>query len=210
MTLRVAHSHQTIIANDPQKDVSKNAWNADHTLTGTLDPADIPIATTSLLGGVIPDGTTISVSGTGVISVIGRSVLSGNRTYYVRKDGNDSNNGLTDNSADAFLTIGKAMSVSSMIDFNGNTVTVQVRPGTYAEQVVIPAVVGAATYSSFVLQGDAGTPSNVVIAGPFDFVGVFDASVGVKALVQGFKITGSGNSIGFYAHDGGFVAFNNI
>lgn len=39
--------------------------------SSTVAPANLPIATTGALGGVIPDGTTITINGSGVISAVG-------------------------------------------------------------------------------------------------------------------------------------------
>jgi len=44
----------------------------------------LPAATTTKLGGVIPDGTTISVDGTGKISTIGTAAKQQNKIIYVK------------------------------------------------------------------------------------------------------------------------------
>lgn len=55
----------------------------------------------------------------------GREKLTGNRTYYVRPDGSNSNTGLVDSAAGAFLTWNAAyIAVASKIDFAGFTVTI--------------------------------------------------------------------------------------
>lgn len=68
--------------------------------------------------------------------------LSADRTYYVRKDGDDENSGLVDNAGGAFLTIQKAVDVASDLDTNGHTVTIQVRDGTYEESVNLKPFIG--------------------------------------------------------------------
>lgn len=93
-----------------------------------------------------------------------REVLTTNRTYYVRTDGNNANTGLLNNSGGAFLTIQKSLDVCATIDFNGFTVTVQVGDGTYTGAIIVPVTVGQAGVGNFILQGNSGTPANVLIS----------------------------------------------
>ena len=56
--------------------------------------------------------------------------LAADRTYYVRTDGNDANNGLADTSGGAFATIQKAFDhLADRIDINGKVITIQLQTG---------------------------------------------------------------------------------
>lgn len=139
-----------------------------------------------------------------------RERLTANRTYYVRTDGSDSNDGLTNASGGAFLTIQRAMDViSDTIDAAGYTITVQVGNGTYTTGVVIKSVVGLANISDLIFQGNLGTPSSCILsmtaAIAFNATGI---NIGCK--IQGFKITGTGTSYGLYAAKGGYINFQTM
>ena len=60
-----------------------------------------------------------------------REILTANRTYYVRTDGADSHDGLTNSAGGAFLTMQAAFLACLKLDFNGYTVTISVQAGTY-------------------------------------------------------------------------------
>lgn len=93
----------------------------------------------------------------------GREILTANRTYYVRTDGSNSNNGLANTSGGAFLTIQKAYDVIvSALDLAGFTVTIQVADGTYTSGLAVsqPWTGGGAV----TLSGNSSTPANVIIS----------------------------------------------
>lgn len=68
-----------------------------------------------------------------------REVLTANRTYYVRTDGSDSNNGLSNTAGEAFATIQKAINVVSALDLSTFNVTISVGSGTWSGSVQVLA-----------------------------------------------------------------------
>ena len=96
------------------------------------------------------------------LASVPREVLTAARTYYVRTDGSDSNNGLANTSGGAFLTIQKAINIVSALDIGTYTVTIQVGAGTYTAGVSVTAPwVGSGTVE---IVGDTTTPTNCVIS----------------------------------------------
>lgn len=96
-----------------------------------------------------------------------RDVLTAARTYYVRTDGSDSNLGLANTAAGAFLTIQKAFDVvSGSLDIGINTVTIQIGDGTYAPAsgTRVADVAPWIGSGNIILQGNSGTPTNVVLS----------------------------------------------
>jgi hypothetical protein len=93
-----------------------------------------------------------------------REKLTSDRTYYVRTDGNDSNNGLTNTSGGAFLTINKAvLVVSNDLDCGPYNVTVQLADGTYniSSAIWLRGVLGTGNYT---IQGNTSNSANVVVS----------------------------------------------
>ena len=117
-----------------------------------------------------------------------REQLTANRTYFVRTDGSDGNNGLANSSGGAFLTIQKAIDTVAALDLSIYNVTIQVADGTYAGAVVVSAPwVGSGTVT---LQGNISTPANALLStGASDCIVVLS---GGTLTVTGFKLTNSG------------------
>lgn len=90
----------------------------------------------------------------------GRPLLTANRTYYVRTDGSNSNNGLSNSSGGAFLTIQKAIDTVASLDIGIYDVTIQVGDGTYTTPNTLKQWVGSGSVS---IQGNTGTPGNVIV-----------------------------------------------
>ena len=139
-------------------------------------------------------------------------MLTAARTYYVRSDGSDGNNGLANTSGGAFLTIQKAINtVANDIDLAGYNVTIQVAAGTYTGAVTVSAPwVGAGNVT---LLGDTTTPSNVVLSpasGSALIVGVQATSTtgsnGARLLCGGFKVTAS-NVTAIICAEGSMLTF---
>lgn len=134
-----------------------------------------------------------------------REVLSANRTYYVRTDGNDSNNGLANTSGGAFATIQKAIDVAAMIDFNGFTVTIQLADGTYTAGATCKANVGQALTSSLIVKGNNSTPSSVVV----NPSGAAFAIEGCALRLQDMKLGSTGGGP-IFVGAGGRLEFQNL
>lgn len=135
-----------------------------------------------------------------------REVLTANRTYYVRTDGSNSYTGLVDSAGGAFLTIQKALDVCATIDFNGFTVTVQVGDGTYTGAIIVPVTVGQAGVGNFILQGNSGTPANVLIS--VTSADAINCPNGSRITIKDFEIRTT--TSGFAINCGGTLAWNNI
>ena len=74
-----------------------------------------------------------------------REKLTGNRSYYVRSDGNDANNGRSNTSGGAFATIQMAVDTAASIDLGIYDVTIYVGVGTWASGVTLKTLTGAGT-----------------------------------------------------------------
>ena len=91
-----------------------------------------------------------------------REYLTTDRTYYVRTDGSNSNDGLSDTAQGAFATVQYAIdNVAGNIDPNKYLVTIQLGAGTYNETVTLRPHL---SYQNVVIQGTS-TYGEVVLTG---------------------------------------------
>lgn len=120
-------------------------------------------------------------------------IISANTTFFVRTDGSDSNTGLVNSAAGAFLTIQKAVNVvSGSFLLTGVSVVIQVADGTYNEAVTLKKINGAVgAANSVTIQGNTTTPANVLVSNAGT---CFAALEGVTSwTLAGMKVTSSGS-----------------
>ena len=152
---------------------------------------------------------TLTDDGAGTVSITtgggggggGREILTAARTYYVRTDGNDSNDGLSDTSGGAFLTPQKAIDVAASLDTAIYDVTIKFADGTYTivNGLILKAAVGG---GSIILEGNPTTPTNVVIrtnnAAAVDNVLVYKAQATTNYVLRGIHFDQVGAAVGQY------------
>ncbi len=160
------------------------------------------------LGDAIP----IEAGGTGVTTAAAardalavREKLSAARTYYVRTDGSDSNDGMSNTAGGAFLTIQKAVDVASALDNGGQAITIQVADGNYPAALVGKSFVGS---GQIIVQGNVTTPANVTIAISGTVFTCGDGITGVY-LIRGFTLSSS-SSVCLSCGRGSAIQFSNI
>ena len=122
----------------------------------------------------------------------GRERLTADRTYYVRHDGNDGNDGLTP--IGALRTIQRAVSlVSGTIDMGGHQCTIQLADGSYTETVSLGRYVGARPP---IIRGNAVMPSAVEVIGSGSSPCVLNYLTGAHWAIEGVKLSnGQANAI---------------
>lgn len=146
-----------------------------------------------------------------VFHALHREVLQADRTYFVRADGSDSNNGRVDSAAGAWRSVQYAIDrIAAVLDIpDGRTVTIKVGNGTYSEAKFLRSFVGGGLV---VIEGSS-SPSNV------DFI---TSAAGVNAItadrtvgryhLKGFRVgtTGSGQDAIHAYGSGVAVTFENL
>ena len=120
-------------------------------------------------------GAVSSVNGqTGAVVLNIREKLTADRTYYVRTDGSDSNDGQSNSSGGAFLTLARAEQALRLLDLAGYTATVQIVDGTYTAGVTIT---GPYVGGNVIWKGNSATPANVLVNTTSDCFIVQDGAV---------------------------------
>lgn len=162
---------------------------ADLTKKYRFDAGLIAAGQTRVIAIPDADGTILTES---VAAATYRPKLTANRTYYVRTDGNDANNGLADTAGGAFLTIQKAFDVVSALDCSSYDVTIKVNDGTRSGASTWRGHLGTGTVT---LDGNVTTPASCAI----NTTSTAIALASLTALtVKGFKLQTSGGGDCFY------------
>jgi lysophospholipase L1-like esterase len=187
------------VADQFESDRDSGYWKAPYYTTDGIHPTQYAYRAVALSNAVGPqamgiDGAAASVQ-TPMREYV-RDVCQANRTYYVRTNGSDSNTGRFNTAAGAFLTIGKAMTAITKIDFNGFVVTVQIADGTYTETVTVPACVGTLNHNSLLITGNPATPANVVVTQAVSFGSCFFLNDKAGCFFNGLKLAGTNNGYG--------------
>jgi hypothetical protein len=122
-----------------------------------------------------------------------RETLTANRSYYVRTDGSDSNNGLANTSGGAFLTIQKAIDTACALDLSIYNVTIYVADGTYSGAISLKPYLGTGPIT---IIGNTATPENCLLKGSGARISA--GSTFATYQMRGFETqtVTSGNSIG--------------
>lgn len=150
-------------------------------------PSGSPMQSTDLSGGGVY--SFIYNGQNWIVLLEGQRVLDGDITLYVRADGSDSNDGIVNTSARAFLTIQAAVTAAQRRYVStGYSVTIRVNTGAYAPF----RVVGAGTTINIV--GDETTPDNCIIASNNSTAPV-SASRGATINVSGFALSSVSGSL---------------
>ncbi len=137
-----------------------------------------------------------------------REVLSANRTYYVRTDGSDSNDGRANSANGAFLTLQKAIdTVADNLDLKTFAVTIQLANGAYSGGNVLRRLVGRGTVT---ILGDAATPANVVVSAAGADAFYAARLGGSRWLLKGIKIATTTSGHGVNAEGAGFVDIDSV
>ncbi len=131
-------------------------------------------------------------------SGVTRELLTANRTYYVRTNGNDANDGLANTAVGAFATIQRAIDTVATLDLGVWNATISVADGAYGV-VSLRDPTGA---GSCFLTGNILAPGGVAISGG-SFCVVCNGST--KWSIGGFTLSGAG---GVNVNSGGRLAIN--
>lgn len=126
----------------------------------------------------------------------------GNYAYRVPLSANS-----TINVPSQYATLQAALDYAGSIDFNKKTLTIKLANGTYTGQSTVPVTVGQATAADLIIEGDTGTPSNVVLTANVSFDGIIIGTAGSRCRVQGVKFLGTSNTHGINCKAGSLVEY---
>jgi hypothetical protein len=106
---------------------------------------------------------------------------------HTASTGNDSNDGLAQTRAGAFMTVQRALNVLGGINIGSFSHTVKLADGLYTENVTVAAPWTGT--GSVTIEGNTSTPANVLF-NPANAGSPFDASSGSRLRLNGMEIRG--------------------
>ncbi len=175
------------------KDICNDIPAAKQVSTDGIQTLTNKTLTNPIVGTQSQGDNSTKAASTAYVDRTTREVLTANRTYYVRTDGSDSNNGLANTSGGAFLTIQKAIDTACALDLSIYSVTINVADGTYAGAVALKPYVGTGPIA---IVGNTSTPGNCLLQGTGTRIS--SGSMFATYEMRGFETqtVTSGNSIG--------------
>lgn len=140
--------------------------------------------------------------------VINRPILTSGLPYYVRTDGNDANEGLSNTAGGAFLTIQAAVDVACALDFNGQTVTINIADGTYTTPVLVSrSWAGGGTLA---LVGNVGAPTNVLLTTNASDCVKVNAGLSGTLSLNGMRLRTTTSGVCLRNSGRGLINFTNV
>lgn len=174
-----------------------------------LSAATTPLAGTELLE-VVQGGVSkkVAASAVAAAAVTARTMLTAARTYYVRTDGSDSNDGLANNAGGAFLTIQKAIDIASALDNGGFDITIRISAGTFTAANVLKSFVGS---GKIIIRGDNNDMTSTVVSTTSDSCFKMPGAVIGDYQLEYMKLqTAAAGSCLMVAAGQGILSFGNI
>lgn len=134
-----------------------------------------------------------------------RERLVGDRTYHVRKDGNDANTGLENTAAGAFLTIQRALDECRKLDPGLFGITIRVYAGTFSQALSVPALIDGSQGITIAGNGSGST----FLTAPSGGV-VVSTSFRSRLHIQDVGISVAGAGVGILTNPQSYVSFSSI
>jgi len=181
-------------------------------LPGTIERVGsyTPLVTANFNGLLSVNDNNVQAAFDDIDDHVRRKLVTG-LTYYVRTDGDDANDGLSDDVLGAFLTIQHAVDVVSELDIHGMNLVIQLADGTYNEGVSLKNVIGYAVEGNLIIKGNTATPANVVVN--LANYGINAIGLNTTWLIQDMKLVDSPSStlgVCLYADLGAKLLYRNM
>jgi hypothetical protein len=149
--------------------------------------------------------STTQLATTAFVTTTTREKLTAARTYYVRSDGLDTNTGLTNDAAGAFLTPQAAWNTLSLIDGNGFAVTISIQSlFTTSISTAEDKLVGVTTVSINGVSNATSGLSQVLVTGTTTRIALNNLTLGIGTVLNALVASG----VGVEVTVGAGMAFN--